>query len=219
MIERKNVGVCETQPATAEGLRAILGRSQDLWVSAVVASLAQARELLRRRPPDVLVLDKSLGMAELSEWLQDYGSNGLPTRFLVWGASITDAEALRLVKAGARGVVRKTSPPETLVAAVRAVASGESWMEELAPAEMPFPAGTHRSRLTVREEQVMNLIEQGLKNKDIAEALGIRPGTVKIHLKHIFEKTGVRGRYGLALTGLRQKGLLSLPPNPMTGRA
>ena len=54
-------------------------------------------------------------------------------------------------------------------------------------------------------------MEQGFKNKDIATDLGIRPGTVKIHLKHIFEKTGVRGRYGLALKGLRDRGLISAP--------
>jgi DNA-binding NarL/FixJ family response regulator len=47
-----------------------------------------------------------------------------------------------------------------------------------------------------------------LKNKEIGEKLGIRTGTVKIHLKHIFEKTGIRGRYGLALSGLKEKGLL-----------
>jgi DNA-binding NarL/FixJ family response regulator len=59
--------------------------------------------------------------------------------------------------------------------------------------------------LTAREQQVLELVEQGMRNKDIAMELGIRPGTVKIHLKHIFEKTGVRGRYGLALTGLQQR--------------
>jgi DNA-binding CsgD family transcriptional regulator len=47
-----------------------------------------------------------------------------------------------------------------------------------------------------------------MKNKDIGDVLGIRTGTVKIHLKHIFEKTGIRGRYGLALSGLKEKGLL-----------
>jgi DNA-binding CsgD family transcriptional regulator len=49
------------------------------------------------------------------------------------------------------------------------------------------------------------------ENQEIARELGIRPGTVKIHLKHIFEKTGVRGRHGLALSGLRERGALSLP--------
>jgi two-component system nitrate/nitrite response regulator NarL len=56
----------------------------------------------------------------------------------------------------------------------------------------------------------MELVEHGLKNKEIAHELNIRPGTVKIHLKHIFEKTGVRGRYGLALTGLKHRGVISL---------
>ena len=60
-------------------------------------------------------------------------------------------------------------------------------------------------------ELLFDIIEQGMKNRDIGRELGIRPGTVKIHLKHIFEKTGIRGRYGLALSGLREKGLLSLP--------
>ncbi len=53
-------------------------------------------------------------------------------------------------------------------------------------------------------------MEQGFKNKEIALELGIRPGTVKIHMKHIFEKTGVRGRYGLAISGLKERGLVSM---------
>ena len=54
----------------------------------------------------------------------------------------------------------------------------------------------------------MELVERGFKNRDIGVSLGIRTGTVKIHLKHIFEKTGIRGRYRMALKGLREKGLL-----------
>jgi len=70
--------------------------------------------------------------------------------------------------------------------------------------------GYPRSELTAREHQVLELVEQGFKNKEIALELGIRPGTVKIHLKHIFEKTGVRGRYGLAISGLKDKGIVSI---------
>ena len=54
----------------------------------------------------------------------------------------------------------------------------------------------------------MDLVERGFRNKEIAGNLGISTGTVKIHLKHIFEKTGIRGRYGLALAGLKEKGPL-----------
>ena len=67
-----------------------------------------------------------------------------------------------------------------------------------------------RSELTPREQQVLEMVEQGFKNKEIGLELGIRPGTVKIHLKHIFEKTGVRGRYGLAISGLKERGLISM---------
>ncbi len=94
---------------------------------------------------------------------------------------------------------------------LRSVASGQTWMEESVFRESARQAdGYPRSDLTAREQQVLELVEQGFKNKEIALELGIRPGTVKIHLKHIFEKTGVRGRYGLAINGLKDKGLVSL---------
>jgi DNA-binding NarL/FixJ family response regulator len=74
-----------------------------------------------------------------------------------------------------------------------------------------------RPQLTSRERQIAALVERGLRNRDIAGMLGIQPGTVKIHVKHIFEKTGVRGRYGLALSGLQRKGLISSPVTPPFG--
>ena len=94
---------------------------------------------------------------------------------------------------------------------MRAVASGTSWMEESLFRDHQRRDRYPRSELTPREQQVLELVEQGMKNKEIARELGIRPGTVKIHLKHIFEKTGVRGRYGLALSGMKDRGLLALP--------
>jgi len=81
-------------------------------------------------------------------------------------------------------------------------------MEDDLAREAERPVRLAHSPLTTRELQVMELVERGMKNKDIAGELGIRTGTVKIHLKHIFEKTGIRGRYGLALSGLKEKGLL-----------
>ena len=56
-----------------------------------------------------------------------------------------------------------------------------------------------------RELEVVRLVERRLTNKSIASELGIRVGTVKIHLRHIFEKTGIHGRYGLALSALRSE--------------
>jgi DNA-binding NarL/FixJ family response regulator len=59
--------------------------------------------------------------------------------------------------------------------------------------------------LTIREAEVLELVQQGLRNKEIAFALGIRIGTVKIHMKHIFEKTGIHGRFGLAVSSFKDQ--------------
>jgi DNA-binding NarL/FixJ family response regulator len=143
------------------------------------------------------------------DWLTNLRTSG--TLSVVWGVSINEAEALRLMQAGAHGVMRKTAESTSVLACLRTVAVGNTWMEESLLGESDRTARSSRSHLTPREQEVVELVEQGLKNKDIGLTMGIRPGTVKIHLKHIFEKTGIRGRYGLALSGLREKGLLSYP--------
>lgn len=209
--ESKNtVGICETQPITIEGLRKLVDSSEDLQFSHACDSLAAAAYLLRADPPDVLVVDKAMGVQALLDWLGEFRKCPSDTGIVVWGMVISESEALRFLQAGARGIVRKTADFTTLLACLRAVASGASWMEETMLQGTRSERNT-RSDLTVRERQVFELVEQGLKNKEIARELGIRPGTVKIHLKHIFEKTGVRGRYGLALSGFRQKTAMSLP--------
>jgi DNA-binding NarL/FixJ family response regulator len=108
---------------------------------------------------------------------------------------------------GAKGIVRKTAEAGTILACLESVAQGATWMEESLFREATRSERQNRLDLTAREQQVLELVEQGMRNKEIARELGIRPGTVKIHLKHIFEKTGVRGRYGLALSGLRERAI------------
>jgi DNA-binding NarL/FixJ family response regulator len=203
--------VCDTQPLTAEGVRSLLADCPDLKFLRSVDSLVAAVELVRSLNPDVVLLDKSFGSQAVLQWLTEMKSagGGRPAT-VVWGSSITEPEALRLLQAGVRGILRKNATPSTLLECLRAVAGGANWMEETLFRESPRMDRYPRSELTPREQQVLLLVEQGLKNKEIARDLGIRPGTVKIHLKHIFEKTGVRGRYGLALTGLKEKGVLEL---------
>jgi DNA-binding NarL/FixJ family response regulator len=97
-----------------------------------------------------------------------------------------------------------------LLACVRAASRGGTWLEDVIFRSAPRPVRQSRSELTPRESQVLTLVEQGLTNGEIARELGIRPGTVKIHMRHLYEKTGMRGRYHLALAGLRDKGLLTM---------
>jgi two-component system nitrate/nitrite response regulator NarL len=211
----KRVSVCDTQPVTAEGVRTLLGGSADLVFAEATDSLAQAMDMVRRTSPDVLMLDKAFGIQAILEWLTDIKTNdpatAHPTAIVVWGVSVTEAEALRFLQAGARGILRKTATIPVVLACLRTVALGRSWMEDCVFRDSSRSDRYPRSELTSREQQVLELVEQGFKNKEIANDLGIRPGTVKIHLKHIFEKTGVRGRYGLALSGLKDRGLVSIP--------
>jgi len=213
----KKVSICDTQPVTAEGVRTLLAGSADMRFADVADSLAQAQDLVRRTAPDVLMLDKAFGMQAILDWLSELKasehttSEANPTAIVIWGVSVSEAEALRFLQAGARGILRKTAGIPVVLACLRTVALGRSWMEDCVFRDSSRSDRYPRSDLTSREQQVLELVEQGMKNKEIAQDLGIRPGTVKIHLKHIFEKTGVRGRYGLALSGLKDRGLVSIP--------
>jgi two-component system nitrate/nitrite response regulator NarL len=217
--EAKMVAVCDTQPVTAEGIRILLGESRDLKFQQATDSLAGAADILRLSQPSILLLDKAFGMQVILDWLADVraGSTSDPcarTGIVIWGVSVTEAEALRFLQAGARGILRKTAAVPMVMSCLRTVAAGRSWMEDCVFRESGRGDRYPRSELTAREQQVLELVEQGCKNKDIAQELGIRPGTVKIHLKHIFEKTGVRGRYGLALNGLRDRGMVAASGRP-----
>lgn len=208
----KTVAICETQPITAEGLRSVVKDCPDLEFLRAAHSLAEGTALVREEAPDILVVDKGFGVQAVFAWIGNLLDSRVPVSIVAWGNTISEAEALRLLQSGVRGIIRKSCDANSMVSCLRAVAGGNSWMEESLFREPPGRNLYRRSELTPREQQVVELVEQGLKNKEIARELGIRPGTVKIHLKHIFEKTGVRGRYGLALSGMKNRGLLSLPP-------
>jgi len=209
MSNKMTVGVCDTQPVTAAGVRAVLADSEDLECSWAVSSLDEAARMVLQHAPRVVLADKALGLNGLFHWIVNLKSIG-NTAVVVWGASLTEAEALRFIQAGARGVIRKVVNPETLLACVRAAGKGSTWMEDMIFRAGPRVPRNERSGLTPRESQVLKLVEEGLTNGEIASELGIRPGTVKIHLKHLYEKTGVRGRYHLALSGLKAKGLMTM---------
>jgi DNA-binding NarL/FixJ family response regulator len=206
------IAVCDTEPIAIEGLRALLESTDELRVVAAESTLAEGMAAVTGLAPTLLMLDKAFGIHAVMNCLKDLRAAGSSVAVIVWSLSFSEAESLRFLQAGAAGVVRKTATLDALMSCIRAVVSGNTWMEEQMVREMERdqPVRYARSPLTSRELQVMELVERGLKNKDIGASLGIRTGTVKIHLKHIFEKTGIRGRYGLALSGLKEKGLLAV---------
>jgi two-component system, NarL family, nitrate/nitrite response regulator NarL len=213
---KKIVSICETQPLTVHGLQHLLESTEDLAFGSAHASPAEWMLSAGADRTGVLIIDKGLGaktvLDALNQLPAEHGQNrSTVPAVVVWGMSVTEAEALRFLQSGAKGIIRKSADTATVLACLRAVSQGRSWMQDSVFRESSAMETQVRTDLTPREHQVMELVEQGFKNREIAQELGIRPGTVKIHLKHIFEKTGVRGRHGLALNGLRQKGVILLP--------
>jgi DNA-binding NarL/FixJ family response regulator len=166
-------------------------------------------EAVRQHSPSLLIVDKALGSQAVLDWIAGLRVSDSPTSVMVWSASLSESEAVRFLQAGAVGFARKTAPLQTIMRCILTIAGGGTWMDEALLPESARPVRASMSPLTVRELQVMELVERGFKNKEIAVSLGIQTGTVKIHLKHIFEKTGIRGRYGLALSGLKERGMAS----------
>ncbi len=201
----KSVVVCDSEPIAVEGLRALLQSSDGLRVVAAEDSPAETVRAVREWQPRLVVFDKAFGLDEVTDSLRQLRELADAPAAVVWGASLTTAEAVRLLRAGASGVIRKTASLHMVAECLRSAAGGGRWVEDglMVGAETAMLPARHA--LTEREQQVVGLVERGLSNKGIAAELGIRVGTVKIHLRHIFEKTGIRGRYGLALRGLQAK--------------
>jgi len=178
--------VCDTEPIAIEGLRSLLESAEGLCVVAAESSITDGRDAVRELQPSVLIVDKGFGIQPVAEWVAELWAGGGKPHVIVWGSPLNDAESLRFLQAGARGVVRKTASLDSILNCLRSVTSGSTFMDEDMIKDQERPVRGVHSPLTMREMQVMELVERGMKNKDIAVALGIRTGTVKIHLKHIF---------------------------------
>jgi two-component system nitrate/nitrite response regulator NarL len=99
--------------------------------------------------------------------------------------------------------LKKTASPELIYHCLERVADSHLWTEDLFNSPQTSLEQPRNRPLTPREVEVASFVSKGMKNREIAESLGIATGTVKIHLMHIFEKTGIRDRFELALRGLR----------------
>jgi two-component system nitrate/nitrite response regulator NarL len=195
-----SIFACESQPVTVEGLRAVLSECEGLEFAGSVSKATDALEALGRLRPDIALIDLAGGFApalRLVSSLRAVSSQSLP---VLWVVDLPEPEAFRALQMGVRGIVKKTLPIAKLVECLREVAKGRIWMDEPQPA-VEFLRNREASRLTPREKQIVALICRGLRNKQIAENLHITPGTVKVHLMHIFEKTGLKDRLALAVRG------------------
>ena len=199
-MQRITVFACESQPVTVEGLQKVLSESEDMQFVGALPKATEAMEALARVRPDIVLIDLAGGFTpalRLVSALRAASSKALP---VLWVVDLPESEVFRALQMGVRGIIRKTLPVAKLLEGLREVAKGRIWMDEPQP-DVEFLRSREASRLTPREKQIVALICRGLRNKQIAENLHITPGTVKVHLMHIFEKTGLKDRLALAVRG------------------
>jgi len=195
-----SVFVCESQPIMVEGLRTALADYEDLLFLGSVPNNNEALETLCRARPDIALIDMSGGLTRALRLVGGLKTVSEKSHAVLWVVDLPEGDALRALQMGVRGIVKKTLPIGKLVECLREVGAGKIWTDESEPV-IEFLRGKESARLTPRERQIVALICRGMKNKQIAENLHITPGTVKVHLMHIFEKTGLKHRLALAVHG------------------
>ncbi len=201
------VYACESQPIVIEGLQRILGEESELAYSGAATSLNEGLSEIRELHPNIVLVDHNAGLKMVFQFISDVRNTWHDCHPVLWVNDLAEIDCFRALQVGARGVLKKTLPVESVVDCLHTVARGDIWIEGSVD---QFESGMERRtapRLTPREKEIVQQICVGLKNKEIAEVLSITPGTVKVHLMHIFEKTGVKDRFELAIHGRKLLGL------------
>ena len=204
MMNRPTLFVCEAEPVAVAGLRWFLEDTDEFALVGQASTISAAIHSIEELRPDVLLMDHSSGVRSTLHFLSELAFVSESTGCVLWTRDVPEAELVRAFRAGAKGFVKKTSPLPVLLEALRRVKNGETFLEESAsPTLRQWTIRRNVPRLTPREREIVELVSQGMKNREIAERLTITPGTVKVHLMHVFEKTGARDRYELAVRGSR----------------
>ena len=199
---------CETQPIVLEGLAKVLSQDAEFDYLGSASTLNGALDLVREHHPDVVLVDHSAGLKLVFQFVSDAKSTWPHCQPVLWVNDLAEIDCFRALQLGARGILKKSADVSQMVECLRSVSKGEVWIESTLSEHAAGGLDRRAApRLTARERQIVHHICLGLKNKEIADALTITAGTVKVHLMHIFEKTGVKDRFELAVQGRRLLGL------------
>ena len=208
-----SVFACESQPIVLAGLERVLATSGEFYLSGASANLAASLQKVSELQPDLVLVDQAPGLKLAFQFISEVKKSSPRSQPILWITELAEVDCFRALQMGARGIVRKTMPVESLLDCCRTVAAGNIWLENPPPdAPGENGRGRHQPRLTPRERDIVVLVCKGQKNKEIAAALSITPGTVKVHLMHIFEKTGAKDRFELAVHGQRLLAIEEAPP-------
>ncbi len=192
----------DPHPVVIDGLNHAFANHPDFVVKNCVRDGATAwREILKLQP-DIVVMELTLGEKDSLSLIRDLRKAHLRTLPVVFThASLLGA--LEAMAEGVNGLVSKRKPNEVLMECIREVHQGQQWLDDdfslfgLARDDVPLAPPFFKRHLTLRELSVIQLLIRGQSNRDIARTFAIAEGTVKVHLKHIYQKLQCDNRVGL----------------------
>jgi len=223
--------IVDDEPLARAGITMLVNAEEDIDVVAEAADGQDALTQARAQRPDVILMDVRMPgtdgveatRAVIEEGLT--AQNGQPIGVIILTTYHIDDAVYAALRAGALGFLLKDAAPTEIVAAIRAVAGGEAWLdptvarrlldEFAARPEQHTPTPAKMAKLTPREREVLTLLAQGLSNADVAGQLFISEATVKTHLAHVMTKLGVREK-AQAVIAAYQTGLVQ-PQAPRPG--
>lgn len=196
-----------------DGLRKLLEGSDDTQIVGEASNGVECTKMLPKLKPDILLLDLRMPEKDGLAVLEEVNFESLPTRVIVLTAAEDDRDVVRAMRLGARGVVLKQSASDLLLKSIHKVFDGEIWLDNRMTAEVidafkkSAEAGIRREKplLSDREKEIVQLVAQGFRNREIGEKLFISEQTVKNHLHNIFDKLGVSDRLELALYAIHHR--------------
>jgi two-component system NarL family response regulator len=204
---RASVLVVDDHALLRTGVAKIINQEPDLHVIAEAGNGMEAVEAFEQHRPDVTLLDLRMPVMEGVEAGRRIRERDPRARVIVLTTYDTDDEIARALKAGAKAYVLKDISAEDLVACIRDVLAGKTYLAPAAAARLA--EGVTHVQLTPRELATLRLMADGRANKEIASTLGISERTVKTHLGHLFEKLGVTSRTEAIKIAMR-RGLVRL---------
>ena len=207
----------DDHPLMRRGMRDLLAMEDDLLPVGEAGTGEEALRLVDELDPDLILLDLNMPGMDGLETLQRLREAKVDARIILFTVSDDQSHVLEALRQGADGYLLKDMDPEQLVEQVRAAANGKLALTSeltliLAQAIRERPSNASQNAnasLTKREKDVLRLIAKGLSNKMIARKLGITEGTVKVHVKNLLHKLGLRSRVEAAVWAmehLRQAG-------------